>query len=119
MGLCSERRGDLLEQATAGEGRVLLRYMLPLSELATDLYSEIKARSQGYVKSIGIILEYHPGIQNVLFVLKSSPPITDMPRLIMKRVITDRLICSASIYWHMANLSMRWRVSWHAPRLTQ
>jgi GTP-binding protein LepA len=47
MGLCSDRRGDLLEQAVAGEGRILLRYTLPLSELATDFYSEIKARTQG------------------------------------------------------------------------
>ncbi len=39
MSLLSDRRGDILEQAAVGEGRVMLRYVLPLAELATDLYS--------------------------------------------------------------------------------
>ena len=47
MSLCSDRRGDLIEQVAAGEGRIMLRYILPLSELATDLHSEIKSRTQG------------------------------------------------------------------------
>ena len=47
MQLCSGRRGELLEQGSAGEGRFLLRYVLPLAELATDLYSEIKSLTQG------------------------------------------------------------------------
>ena len=47
MELCSDRRGDLIEQVAAGEGRMMLRYVLPLAELATDLYSEIKSRTQG------------------------------------------------------------------------
>ena len=45
--LCSGRRGELLEQTTAGEGRFLVRYTLPLAELATDFYSEIKSATQG------------------------------------------------------------------------
>lgn len=76
MELCGERWGELLEHtmltslgpsattpttdsdadnpAAAGggggeSGRCLLRYVLPLSELAGNLYSQIKARTQGWV----------------------------------------------------------------------
>jgi translation elongation factor EF-4 len=31
-----------------GGGRVLLRYVLPLSELASNFFSELKSRTQGY-----------------------------------------------------------------------
>ena len=40
-------RGQGCRQGSAGEGRFLLRYVLPLAELATDLYSEIKSLTQG------------------------------------------------------------------------
>ena len=52
MGLCADRRGDLIEQVAAGEGRMMLRYVLPLAELATDLYSEIKSRTQGCARDV-------------------------------------------------------------------
>ena len=45
--LCAARRGELLDQSSAGEGRFLVRYVLPLAELAINLYSEIKSRTQG------------------------------------------------------------------------
>ncbi len=62
MELCGDRRGELLEHtmlagvgaaaggdggAEADGGRCLLRYVLPLSELAGHLYSDLKARTQG------------------------------------------------------------------------
>lgn len=45
--LCAGRRGEQLELGCLGGGRSLLRYRLPLAELAGDFYSAVKSRSQG------------------------------------------------------------------------
>ena len=66
------RRGELLEHSVltsspqpsatdsqgvaADTGRCLLRVVLPLSELASDLYSQVKARSRGCAR---LALPYH------------------------------------------------------------
>lgn len=47
MELCAARRGEPLEHSSLGGGRTLLRYRLPLAELAGDFYSAVKSRSQG------------------------------------------------------------------------
>src|SRR5262249_49941265 len=36
------------EMAGRGEGRVLLEYHVPLSEILTDYYDQLKSRTQGY-----------------------------------------------------------------------
>lgn len=47
-GCLQARRGEQLEHVPLAGGRVLLRYCLPLSELAgSDLHGEVKARTQG------------------------------------------------------------------------
>jgi hypothetical protein len=40
----SMQEGGVLQRG----GRVLLRYVLPLSELASNFFSELKSRTQGY-----------------------------------------------------------------------
>jgi translation elongation factor EF-4 len=47
MDLCQGRRGDMLEHSHLGGDRILLRYTLPLAELASDFYGELKSRTQG------------------------------------------------------------------------
>lgn len=47
MELAQSRRGEQLEHGSLGGERSLLRYRLPLAELAGDFYSEVKARSEG------------------------------------------------------------------------
>lgn len=46
MELCQGRRGELLEHSQLGAGRALLRYTLPLAELASDFYSRLKSATQ-------------------------------------------------------------------------
>lgn len=49
MTLCQSRRGELVEHNTlGGSNRVMLRYILPLAELGTDFYDELKSLSSGY-----------------------------------------------------------------------
>lgn len=46
--LCVERRGEQLEQNFLDDSRVILRYRLPLGEVAADFSDELKSRSSGY-----------------------------------------------------------------------
>jgi len=46
--LCVGRRGEQLEHTVLGEHRALLRYRIPLGEIAADFADEVKSRSAGY-----------------------------------------------------------------------
>ncbi|MDD4151979.1 MAG: translation elongation factor 4 [Candidatus Gracilibacteria bacterium] len=48
MQLSQERRGKFLNQNFIDEKRVLLTYELPMAELITDFYDELKSLSSGY-----------------------------------------------------------------------
>ncbi|HEY5597081.1 MAG TPA: translation elongation factor 4 [Candidatus Bipolaricaulota bacterium] len=53
--LLESRRGQHVDMRFLGEGRVVLRYHVPLGEIALDFYDQLKARSQGYAS-----LDYEP-----------------------------------------------------------
>ena len=46
--LCEEKRGVQLEMNYIDEQRVILKYKLPLNEVATDFYDQLKSMSSGY-----------------------------------------------------------------------
>lgn len=46
--LCEEKRGIQQDMRYLDEGRVILKYKLPLNEVATDFYDQLKALSSGY-----------------------------------------------------------------------
>ncbi|KKQ10569.1 MAG: Elongation factor 4, partial [candidate division TM6 bacterium GW2011_GWF2_36_6] len=46
--LCEERRGTQTEMTFLDEGRLILRYKLPLNEIITDYYDKLKSGSAGY-----------------------------------------------------------------------
>lgn len=46
--LCEEKRGQQLEMNYIDEQRVILKYKLPLNEVATDFYDQLKSLSSGY-----------------------------------------------------------------------
>ena len=46
--LCVERRGEQLEHSHLGAKRVLLRYRLPLAEMAIEFSDALKSRTSGY-----------------------------------------------------------------------
>lgn len=46
--LCEEKRGLQKNLTYIDEGRVILKYTLPLNEVATDFYDQLKSLSSGY-----------------------------------------------------------------------
>tara|TARA_B110000977_G_scaffold56500_1_gene76777 strand:+ start:8296 stop:10311 length:2016 start_codon:yes stop_codon:yes gene_type:complete len=46
--LCIERRGEQMEHLHLGQTRVMLRYRVPLAEMASDFSDALKSRTSGY-----------------------------------------------------------------------
>jgi GTP-binding protein LepA len=55
MELCQEARGEFGDMQPAAEGRVLLRYAVPLAEVITDFFDALKSRTKGYAS-----MDYKP-----------------------------------------------------------
>ncbi len=54
MGLCQERRGLFVDMKYITTDRVTLIYEIPLAEVVTDFFDQMKSRTQGYAS-----MEYH------------------------------------------------------------
>ena len=58
--LCQEKRGEQKEMKYLDEERLILRYRLPLNEVATDFYDQLKSLSSGYASFDYEIAQYAP-----------------------------------------------------------
>ena len=54
MNLCQDRRGDFIDMKYITTDRVTLIYELPLAEVVTDFFDQMKSRTRGYAS-----MEYH------------------------------------------------------------
>ncbi len=54
MSLCQERRGEFIDMKYITTERVTLIYELPLAEVVTDFFDQMKSRTKGYAS-----MEYH------------------------------------------------------------
>ncbi len=54
MGLCQERRGEFVDMKYITTDRVTLIYEIPLAEVVTDFFDQMKSRTKGYAS-----MEYH------------------------------------------------------------
>ena len=61
LALCEDRRGVQKEMTFLDAQRVILKYRLPLTEIATDFYDELKSRSSGYASFDYEEAGYEPG----------------------------------------------------------
>ncbi|KAJ3209367.1 Translation factor guf1 mitochondrial [Dinochytrium kinnereticum] len=48
MDLCGAHRGEQLDYTFIDDTRVMLKYKLPMAEILTDFYDQLKSRTQGY-----------------------------------------------------------------------
>ncbi|EFJ51989.1 hypothetical protein VOLCADRAFT_72951 [Volvox carteri f. nagariensis] len=84
MELCAGRRGEQLEHSSLGGGRSMLRYRLPLAELAGDFYSLVKSRSQGYASFDYEEGPYRPADLVRLDILAHGKPVDALARMVAR-----------------------------------
>jgi len=60
MELMQERRGEYKDMKFLTERRVSIKYDLPLAEVITDFFDQMKSRSKGYASMEYSITEYRP-----------------------------------------------------------
>lgn len=58
--LCQERRGVQKDMRYLGSERVILKYILPLNEVASDFYDQLKSLSSGYASFDYELAGYQP-----------------------------------------------------------
>jgi GTP-binding protein LepA len=63
------------EGTTKGEGRVVLEYRIPLSEILVDFYDSLKSRTQGYASLDYSFHEYRPASLVKLDILVNGAPV--------------------------------------------
>jgi GTP-binding protein LepA len=88
MELATSRRGAFEKmEYLDGEGtaqRVLLSYLLPLSELIVDFYDQLKSRTRGYASLDYVFAEYRPGDLVKLDVLVNEEPVDALSLIVHK-----------------------------------
>ncbi|MCB0203977.1 MAG: elongation factor 4 [Caldilineae bacterium] len=89
MDMATRRRGEFLAQDYLDQRRVLLSYKIPLSEILTEFFNEMKARTRGYASMDYHFEEYRPADMVRLDVLVNEMPV-DALSIIVHRDDTYR-----------------------------
>jgi GTP-binding protein LepA len=75
MDMVTTRRGEFVSQEYLDQRRVLLAYKVPLTEILTEFYNELKARTRGYASLDYHFDEYRPADMVKLDVLVNEQPV--------------------------------------------
>jgi len=73
--LCEEKRGKQIDMKYMDEDRVILKYRLPLNEVATDFYDQLKSLSSGYASLDYEIAGYQPSNLVKMDILLNGKPV--------------------------------------------
>ncbi len=98
MTLCSEKRGQQIDMSYLDEERVILKYRLPLNEVATDFYDQLKSLSSGYASFDYEISGYEPSSLVKMDILLNKKPVDALSVIVHKdkayylgRELTEKL----------------------------
>jgi GTP-binding protein LepA len=75
MDLVTSRRGEFQGQEYLDQRRVLLTYKIPLTEILTEFYNALKARTRGYASLDYHFDEYRPADMIKLDLLVNEQPV--------------------------------------------
>ncbi|GAB4448126.1 MAG: translation elongation factor 4 [Anaerolineae bacterium] len=75
MDITTRRRGEFIKMEYLDETRVLMEYLLPLSEMIVDFYDQLKSGTKGYASLDYRFDSYRPGDLVKLDVLVNSDPV--------------------------------------------
>ena len=75
MDLCNKRRGRMINMEYLAQTRVMLHFVLPLSEILVDFFNQLKASSKGYASLDYEVDSYEPSDLVKVDVLLNHEPI--------------------------------------------
>ena len=75
LSLCEEKRGKQVDMKFLEENRIILKYKLPLNEVATDFYDQLKSLSSGYASLDYEEAGYQPGKLVKMDILLNGKPV--------------------------------------------
>lgn len=75
MELCQNRRGIFKDMKYLTQGRTTLTYELPLAEVVTDFFDQMKSRSRGYASMEYHLLEYRDNPLVKLDIMINGDPV--------------------------------------------
>lgn len=84
MDLATTRRGEFQKMEYLDERRVVLNYLIPLSEILVDFHDQLKSRSRGYASMDYTFHGYRPGDLVKMDILVNGEPV-DALSLIVHR----------------------------------
>ncbi len=84
MELVTTRRGEFDKMEYLDEQRVMLSYVMPLSELIVDLYDQLKSRTRGYASLDYNFAAYRPSDLVKLNILVNEEPLDALSMIVHK-----------------------------------
>jgi len=75
IALCQDRRGEFRSQEHSHTDRVVLTYVLPLSEIILDFFDQLKSRTRGYASLDYEFAGYRPSGLVKLDILINGDPV--------------------------------------------
>ena len=82
MNLCTERRGEFVNQTYLGTERAMLEYQMPLAEIVFDFYDKLKSISRGYASFDYEFSGYHRSDLVKLDVLINKDPVDALSAIV-------------------------------------
>jgi GTP-binding protein LepA len=82
MELCQGRRGEFKDMKYLAQGRTTLIYELPLAEVVTDFFDQLKSRSKGYASMEYQLIGYRENHLVRLDVLINGDPVDSLASIV-------------------------------------
>lgn len=84
INLCADKRGEQIDMSYLDEDRIILKYKLPLNEVATDFYDQLKSLSSGYASFDYEIASYEPAHLVKMDILLNKKPVDALSVIVHK-----------------------------------
>lgn len=98
MELCQKRRGDFKDMKYLTPGRTTLTYEIPLAEIVTDFFDQMKSRSRGYASMEYNLIGYRTNALVKLEVMINGDKVDPLAAIVHKdsayyvgRALTEKL----------------------------
>ena len=84
MELSQNRRGSMANMEYLHDGRVIITYEMPLSEVIVDYFDQLKSRSKGYASLDYEVIGYRPGELVKLEILLNAEPVDALSMIVAR-----------------------------------